>query len=81
MAAQPAKATKVVKLLTSIPVDLNDALDAIVTVTGVSKASTVSAALALYVSQLGFLPPSGTEIVPTRTSGRGLAAKRKKVTQ
>ncbi|MGV8881136.1 MAG: hypothetical protein ACOH19_03200 [Rhodoglobus sp.] len=74
--------TDLVPLQTSIHRQQDAALDALVVVTGVSKASLVRRALAELLAANGALPPeTADQITPTRSTGQLASTKRKKEAQ
>lgn len=71
------KTTKSVELRTQIDPDLGEGVDALVLVSGTSKAAIVSQALRLYFYELGLgLPSSIHPAIAGKTRGR-LASTRK----
>ena len=67
-----------VRLDTKITRSLDGALDELVTVTGIAKASLVRLALAQYLAAQGALPPEHPDLIAlVPTSGPGLSIHRK----
>lgn len=66
-----------VRLDTKITPEIDRAMNELVIVAGVSKASLVRAALAQYLAARGVLPPDHPDLIePTPTRGPGLAIQK-----
>ena len=63
-----SRETRVIEI--ALPVAIDDSLNALVTVSGVSKRSLVCDALVAYLGPKGVLTPAGTApVTPTLTRG------------
>lgn len=83
MGLRGPQARPMVQLNTTIPHDLDDALNALVLISGTSKASIIREGLALYAVAAGTLLDNDAKakakakaIVPTRTMGPGVSSIR-----
>ncbi len=82
MGLRGPQARPMVPLNTTIPHDLDNALNALVLVSGTSKASIIREGLALYAVSAGtLLETDAKAIVPTRTMGPGVASIRNRSTK